>query len=318
MHLLITGADGFVGRSLVRRLLGPDGDGVASLTLMDLRLSPVVAAAPTVRPLPGSLADAGRLEAAFERPVDAVVHLASVPGGAAERQYALARDVNLHGTLALLERCKAQVEAGGVAPVFVFASTVAVFGRPQGPVDDHTPPDPQLSYGMHKLVGEAMVADFSRRGWVDGRSLRLPGVLARPAEPTGQWSAFLSDLIHELGAGRPFTCPTSPQAVTWASSVRNVVDNLLHGLRVHAAALQGRRTLTLPTQVFSLQALVQAVGRVHGTPAEALVRWQPDERIESLFGRFPPLRTPQALAAGFRADADLDALVRDAVERSAG
>jgi nucleoside-diphosphate-sugar epimerase len=318
MHLLVTGADGFVGRSLVRRLLGPDGHGVDALGLMDLRLAPDVAGASNVRPLAGSLADNTLLETAFDRPVDAVVHLASIPGGLAERQYALARDVNLLGTLGLLERCKAQVEAGGPVPRFVFASSIAVLGQPSTAVDDDTLPDPRLSYGMHKWVGEAMVGDFSRRGWADGVSLRLPGVLARPPQPTGQLSAFLSDLIHELGAGRPFTCPTSPQAVTWASSVRNVVDNLLHAVSAPAESLARRRTLTLPTQVFSLQALVRAVGRVHGTPVEALVRWQPDERIESLFGRFPPLRTPAAEAAGFRADADLEALVRDAMEPAAG
>lgn len=320
MRVLVTGANGFVGRALVRRLLeagelrGEALDHLALLDLsLDLKLDPRLDDR-RVEPLPGDLADPAVLAAAFAAPVDIVFHLASLPGGSAEQDYALARHVNLDATQALLERGQAQAQAGGPAPVFVFASSIAVYGALDGPVDDHTPARPRTTYGAQKLIGEILVADFSRRGWVDGRSLRLPGVLARPPARTGQMSAFMSDLIRELAAGRAFTCPTSAQATTWASSLPCVVEQLLHGAGVDAARLPATRAVTLPTLHMSMRELADAVGRVFGTPVRDLVRFAPDETIEALFGRWTPVATPAAGAAGFRGDESTDALVRRALD----
>jgi D-erythronate 2-dehydrogenase len=317
VHIVITGANGFVGRALSARLhrdacLG--GRLISALTLLDTAFADMPAA-PFVHQQTGSIAEAGVVKAVFERPVDLVVHLASIPGGTAEQQYELGRDVNLQGTTFLLEQAKLQTEGGGVAPVFVFASTIAVFGSPMPAlVDDDTALQPQMSYGAQKLIGEVLVADFTRRGWVDGRSVRLPGVLARPPARTGQLSAFMSDIIRELAAGRRFTCPTSESATTWASSIGNIVDNLIHASTVDGKRLPARRCLTLPTQAFTFGQLVDAIAQVHGPAVRDLVSWAPDARIESLFGRFPPLKTPAADAAGFRHDGDLPTLVRRALE----
>lgn len=316
MHVLITGAAGFLGRALARRLspgsmLG--GRVVDQLTLMDLALE---GRAPVgVRHCTGDMGQGDWLCAALNEgpPIDVLFHLASIPGGTAEQNYLLSRRVNLDATQTLLEHGQQQVASGQPAPVFVFASSIAVFGHMPAAVDDDTPARPQMSYGTQKRIGELWVEDFSRRGWVDGRAVRIPGVLARPPARTGQLSAFLSDLIRELAAGRSFTCPTAPEASTWASSLPCVVEQLLHAASFDAAAGDGHRVLTLPTLRFAMAELVQAVGRVYGTPAADLVRWAPNARIEALFGRFPTLATPHAETAGFRPDSGLDTLVQRAL-----
>ena len=316
MHVLITGAAGFLGSALARRLtpvsmLG--GRAVGQLTLMDLTLEGSVQTG--VCHSAGDMSDAGWLCSELNElpPIDVLFHLASIPGGSAEQNYLLARRVNLEATQTLLEHGQQQVARGHAAPVFVFASSIAVFGHMPAMVDDDAPTHPQMTYGTQKRIGELWVEDFSRRGWVDGRAVRIPGVLARPPARTGQLSAFLSDLIRELAAGRSFTCPTAPQATTWASSLPCVVEQLLHGASFDVATTEGHRVLTLPTLRFAMAELVQAVGRVYATHAAELVRWAPDARIEALFGRFPPLVTSRAQAAGFRPDSDLDTLVRQAL-----
>jgi nucleoside-diphosphate-sugar epimerase len=316
MHIVVTGASGFVGQALVARLLRDHERGLRrlqALTLVDVNFSGQPGG--PVRQVAGSIADAAVVAQAFAQDVDQVFHLASIPGGTAEQYYALSRDVNLLGTQNLLEAAKAQAERGAPVARFVFASSIAVYGSPlPALVNDDTALSPQMTYGAQKLMGEILVADFNRRGWVNGCSLRLPGVLARPPARTGQLSAFMSDIIRELAAGRAFTCPTSPRASTWASSVHNVVGNLLHAAQVDSARLPARRALALPTLHFTMGQLVEAIAAVHGPRVRELIRWAPDERIETLFGRFPPLTTPAADAAGFRNDGDLPTLVRRAIE----
>lgn len=322
MHVLITGANGYIGRALCRRLMGEGslhGRRIECLSALDLDFGDAPAAHGVLRRHAGDLADPAWLDAVLAgRQVDVVFHLASVPGGSAEANYALARRVNLDATVGLLERGQAQVAGGGAAPVFVFASTIGVFGVMPPVVDDDTLPRPAMTYGAQKLIGEIQVEDFSRRGWVDGRSLRLPGVLARPPARTGQMSAFLSDIIRELAAGRPFTCPMSAEATTWASSLPNVVSNLVHAAAPSLPGLKTRRTFTLPTSRYSMRQLVAAISEVRGAEVSPLVTYRPEPRTEALFGSFGELRTDAALAAGFERDASLAELVRLALQGDAG
>lgn len=316
LHVVVTGAAGFVGRALVARLLrvrrvGPRPLG--ALTALDLAFAEAVPAG--VHRLEGSIADPAVVARAFAEPVDLLIHLASIPGGSAEQQPQAAREVNLHGTLHLLDACERQVAQGGPVPRVVFASTIAVYGAAMPAiVDDDTPTRPAMAYGAHKLMGEIALADATRRGACVGISLRLPGVLARPPARTGQLSAFLSDLLRDPAAGRDVTCPMSPAATTWASSTPNTVENLLHAAAMDIVTLPSHRALTLPALRFSMAELVEALAAVHGPRVREHVHFAPEPRIEALFGRFPPLRTPAADVAGFRHDGDLPTLCRRAIE----
>lgn len=321
MHVFITGANGFVGQALAKQILlaGCVANGqVSRLTLLDRQFdAEVIDCSKTgvvVEQQVGDLTDDQWLRDTLGRyPIDVIFHLASIPGGMAEKNDELGRKVNLDATMTLLEMCKAQTESIGRKPVLVFASSIAVFGNMPSVVTEDTPLQPQMSYGAHKVVGEVMINDFSRRGWVDGRSLRLPGVLARPPAETGQMSAFLSDIIREVSQGRAYVCPMSAQAKTWASSLPNIIENLLHGAAVEESKLKSNRTFTLPTLCFSMAEMVEAIGLVYQQSANELVSYEPNPMIERLFGCFPPLETPISNALGFKHDGTLNDLVRRAL-----
>jgi nucleoside-diphosphate-sugar epimerase len=313
MNLLITGANGFIGKALTARLLrGAVGGTDQHMLLLDLAMQGEAPA--HCSHLSGNFGDPALLERAFSQPVDVIYHLASVPGGTAEQQYELGRRVNLDATVALLEAAAAQARRS-FAPTFVFASSIAVIGAPlPDPVTDATPTRPQLTYGAHKLVAEILIEDFHRRGWLTGRSIRLPGIVARPAQRTGQLSLFMSEIIRELSAGRSFTCPVSADSTLWLMSIHRVVDNLLHASRLTEAQCDGRRVWTLPALRCSMTELVQAVGEVYGVDAASQVAYESTPALEANFGRHPPLFTPAAEAAGFCHDGTLATLVRRALE----
>jgi nucleoside-diphosphate-sugar epimerase len=171
-----------------------------------------------------------------------------------------------------------------------------------------------LTYGAHKLVGEVLMADFDRRGWIDARCIRLPGIVARPPQRTGQLSAFMSDIIRELAAGRRFTCPVCADSTTWLMSVPCIVDNFLHAAALRREDRRGTHAWTLPALHSSMTELVAAIAAVHGDDRRELVRFESNADLEANFGRYPPLFTPAAEAAGFRHDGDLKTLVRRALQ----
>jgi nucleoside-diphosphate-sugar epimerase len=312
MNVLITGANGFIGRALTRRVLDVEFGPASRVTLLDLTLAAIDD--PRVRLLPGSFGDAQVLNLAFDSPVDIIFHLASVPGGTAEQQYELGRQVNLDDTLALLEKVRTQALVVGKSPVFVFASSIAVLGAPlPARVDDTTAPNPQLTYGVHKWVGEILLQDFQRRGWARARCLRLPGIVARPPLATGHVSAFMSDIIRELCAGRSFACPVSAESTTWLMSVPSVVENLMHAAKLSNSLCGDRCVWTLPALRSSMAELVDAIAAIHGEDVLRRVTYQSNPALEANFGRHPPLFTPAADSVGFHHDGDLRTLVQRAL-----
>ncbi|MDC8784664.1 NAD-dependent epimerase/dehydratase family protein [Roseateles koreensis] len=321
MRILVTGAGGFVGRGLMERLLGGAlGFDVDEVIAVDQQLDPSVSwhADPRVTAKTIDFASAELLQVLAARPCDLVFHLASVPGSLAEREPTLGKRVNLEASLTLFHHLAAHRRA---APLrVVFASTVAVYGtvtsHAHGRMDEDHPTSPELSYGAHKLMTEVLLGDLSRRGELDAVSLRLPGIVARPLSSGGHGSAFMSDIFHKVAAAQAYTCPVGAGATCWWMSLGTCVENLIHAALIPSARLPASRVVQLPVLTAQVGQVIDAVAGLVGQAAQ--VTHAPDDRIERLFGRCPPLHTPRARALGFSSDATLETLARRCLPGLAG
>ncbi len=311
MRVVITGGCGFLGRRLTLRLL--DRGDIDELVLFD--------SAPSALPLPedrrlalmtGDIADRAVVREAIAPGTDAVYHLAAVVSGEAEADTDLGYRVNLDGTRAVLEACRAL----GTCPRLIFASSLAVYGGELPPdVGDDTPLRPQTSYGTQKAIGELLVNDYSRKGFVDGRALRLPTVVVRPGRPNRAASTFASSIIREPLSGKDAVCPVSPDTVMALASPRWVVAGLVHALDLPGAAFGDNRSLQLPGFSVAVGDMVEAVRRLGGEAAHARIRWRPDPLVQQIVSGWPPaLFASRAAALGFTADPDIDAVVRAFIE----
>lgn len=310
MKIVVTGGGGFLGLRLAKALLARGalgGRSIRQLVLLDSAF-PEGAPQDAVR-VTGDISDPATLQQALAADTDAVFHLAAVVSGAAEADFDLGMRVNLEGTRALLERlrhCKPP-------PRLVFASSVAAFGGELPEIlDDSTTPAPQSSYGAQKVIGEYLVSDYSRKGYVDGRSLRLPTIVVRAGKPNAAASSFASGIIREPLNGESCDCPVSAQTGVWLLSPRRAVEAFVHACELPAAAWGTRRVLNLPGITATVAEMLDALKRVAGAEAAARVRWRPDARIQAIVQTWPArFRTPRALELGFRADAGIDSVIRD-------
>ena len=320
---LITGAGGFVGAALARRLIdrlqGTARSDRQRLLLTDRVPRPAWCPAqhPDIHWVKGDIGSAALLDQLFAAPIDRIAHLAGVVSGAAEANFDLGMQVNLDASRAILDRCMAQGQAGR-APRVVVASSIAVHGVPlPAAIDDHTPPSPSLSYGVQKLILELLIAELSRRGWIDGISLRLAGVVVRPALPNGALSGFNSDLIRETLAGRRVVSPVSADAVIWLQSLQSASGALDVALSSDGAAPDGARVVQLPAVAASIREILDAISEASGRDAHALVDFKPDTAIEPMFGRWPRVRHfERAHAMGLPADAGLAELIDTALRHA--
>ena len=317
MKVLITGGAGFLGTLLARRLLaaphafgGADASPVEELILLDP--APPAAdlrADPRVSPVTDSL---DTLSALNE--VDAIFHLAGVVSGAAEADFDLGLRTNLDGTRSVLEWARAH----STPPVLVFTSSLAVFGRdpalvePIGVVDDDTLPRPRSSYGFQKFIGEQLVADYTRRGYLRGRSVRLMTVAVRPGRPNAAASGFLSGIIREPVHGVAAVCPVRPDLPVALSSPMRTIEGILTAAAVSDEGWGSTTAMTLPGLTTTPREIAAALDRVVGTGTSKLISWVEDPAVIGIVGSWPArFRTERATRLGLRANEDVDAVIRE-------
>ncbi len=315
MRIVITGGCGFLGRRLALLLLerGSSLGPIDELVLFDNAQSALpLPNDKRLRQVVGDIADRDTVRRLLMPDAAAVFHLAAVVSGQAEADTDLGYRVNLDGTRAVLDACRAL----GTAPRVVFASSLAVYGGRLPPVvGDDTALTPQSSYGAQKAIGELLVNDYSRKGFVDGRALRLPTVVVRPGRPNRAASTFASSIIREPLTGKDAVCPVSPDVVMALASPRRVVAALHRAHELPGDAFGANRSMQLPGFSVAVGDMVEAVRRAGGEAAHAHIRWQHDPQVEAIVSGWPrALAAPRAEALGFTADADIDEAVRAFVE----
>ncbi|MGO4394047.1 D-erythronate dehydrogenase [Variovorax sp. M-6] len=294
MKLMITGGGGFVGARLARTLLARGtlaGQRIERMVLTDIAPPPAdLLADPRVEARTGPLL--AQTEALREEAFDGIFHLASAVSGECELDFDLGLRSNLDSTRALLDALRARVNGGGKVARLVFSSSVAVFGPdPAVPlpalVADDTLPTPQTSYGTQKLICEHLVADYTRKGYVDGRAARLMTVTVRPGRPNGAASSFFSGIIREPLAGVEAICPVSPDVSHPMSSPTRTVDGLIAVYEASREAFCGRTALNLPGLNVRVADMLDALEQVAGPKVRALVRFERDERIAGIVANWP-------------------------------
>ena len=315
MRIVITGGAGFLGSRLARTILErgalTDTRGVSrpvrELVLLDVAAPPDLGD-PRVRGVAGDLADRTVIERTVTSDTDTVFHLAAVVSGQAEADFDLGMRVNLDATRLLLERCRQLA----VPPKFVFTSSLAVFGGSLAdPVPDDAPVTPQASYGAQKAIGELLVYDMTRKGFIDGRSLRLPTVTVRPGKPNKAASSFASGIIREPLAGVDAICPVARKTRMWVTSPRRVLENIIVGHEAPASAFRETRSINVPGILVAVDDMVAALRRVAGDAVADRVKWQFDPATDRIVSTWPANFAPMlGPALGMRPDADFEHIVR--------
>jgi D-erythronate 2-dehydrogenase len=322
MRILVIGAAGMLGRKLVERLVR-DGrlgsERIAQLSLVDLGVPELPADAGfAVESRAADLAAPGvAAEIVAARP-DVVFHLAAVVSGEAEHDLEKGYRVNLDATRMLFDAIRTC--DAGYRPRVVYSSSIAVFGPPfPDVIDDDHATTPATSYGTQKAMTELLLADYARRGFLDGIAIRLPTICVRPGKPNLAASGFFSSIIREPLNGQDAVLPVSTDVRHWLASPRSAIGFLLHAATLDGARLGDRRCLTMPGVSATVADQIEALRRVAGDEAVRRIRHEPDETITRIVSGWPrAFEARRALALGFRADADFDAILRVYVEDELG
>jgi nucleoside-diphosphate-sugar epimerase len=324
VHVVVTGGSGFLGSRLARELLasgrlevtGRAARPLSRLTLIDQAPAPPdLAGDERVTVVRGDLVELMEHEAAARDTLagaEVIFHLAAAVSGECEADFDLGLRANLRATQALLASCRAL----GTTPLVVFSSSVAVFGgSAEQPlpavIEDHTRPDPQTSYGTQKVMCEYLLADYTRKGFLNGRAVRLMTVSVRPGRPNAAASGFLSGIIREPLAGQHAVCPVDPGTEVALASPAKAMGALLRAATSSDEAWGGRTAVTMPALTVTVADMAAALTRVAGPQVSALIDWAPDPMIARMFATWPArIRADRAARLGLTPDPDFDSVIR--------
>lgn len=310
MKILVTGAAGFLGQRVIRALLADADRTVSHVVAVDLTECAIDDR--RIERRVGAVEDDSFTRSALEGDVDVVYHLAAVLSGQSEAEFDVGLRVNVDGTRRLLETCRRMARA----PRVVFSSTIAALGGPLPAIVPETQiVEPESSYGVAKAICELLVSEYSRRGFVDGISCRVPTVAIRPGTPNSALSSFVSGIVREPLAGVEAVCPVPLDTRVWISSPDAATRNLVHAGRVPASSLGTRRTVNLPGLSVTPGAMLDSLERLAGPEVRARVRVDVDPRTARIVGTWPgAFDISRALALGFAVDRDVDAVIRQYME----
>lgn len=308
MKVIITGGAGFLGQRLATALLRENVLPFRELILADIQRPNAPVDDPRVRCLALDLTQPGAASQLIDKHCSVLFHLAAIVSSHAESDFDLGMQVNFDATRQLLEAARHHAPAMR----FIFTSSLAVFGGQLPPmVSDDCAVLPQSSYGTQKALCELLINDYSRKGFVDGRVLRLPTISVRPGKPNKAASSFASGIIREPLHGESSICPVSPDLALWLSSPGTVIDNFIHAAQLSATQFGTSRTVNLPGISVTVQQMLHALGAVAGEQARARVSFVPDAAINRIVASWPGhFDVRRALALGFSVDEDFQQIIR--------
>ncbi|WP_163122893.1 D-erythronate dehydrogenase [Acinetobacter portensis] len=319
MNILITGGTGFIGKQIASKILelgsitfdGELAKKVEKIILFDAFQGEDVPQDSRVEVVTGDITNKQTVQEIVKN-VDVVWHLAAVVSSAAEADFDLGMNVNLYGLLNILDVIRSQ----NTQPRFIFASGCAVFGGDLPEiVTDKTVVTPKSSYGMQKAIGELLVADYSRKGFVDGRVLRLPTIVVRPGKPNKAASTFFSSIIREPLKGETAVCPVAENTPVFITSPRKCVDSMIKAATLSPQKLGNERIIPLPGLTVTVKEMLSALEKVAGKEAVNLVQWEEDATIQRIVQSWPTqVEAEYANSLGFEADQSFEDIIQAHIE----
>lgn len=315
MRILILGGGGFLGNRLAKELLkngGLDKGDVTYLTLVDIAFHGDKLQDPRLEHIEGDFGDEVTIGNILQHQPDVIFHLAAIVSGEAEKNLDLGMKINFHASLQILELCRKLA----IHPRIVFSSSCAVFGGDVSKVIvDETAPKPRSSYGTEKAMVELLMNDYSRRGFVDARSLRLPTIAVRPGKPNAATSSFISSIIREPLNGKRASYPVPSESSFWILSPKRVIQNLIHAANIDEKILGDDRIINLPGLTVSIQEMINSLEQITNPGVTKLISYEPDAFLKSIVLTWPPLfDTQRANNLGFVRDASVEEIIHSYME----
>lgn len=311
MNILIIGGGGVIGQKLGRSLAVRGtlrGQQISKITLADIVDPAVIEGDVPVETTSCDITDSGSVAKCVTADVDVIYLLAAIVSAHAEEDFDAGYAINLMGTLNVLQRARELK----TKPVVVFSSSVAVYGgEVPDPIIDHSFLNPQTSYGAQKAMGELLVNDFSRKGYIDGRGFRLPTISVRPGKPNRAASSFMSSILREPLNGQEAVCPVAEDFPHYYLSPRKCVENLVKGAELAEEDLGENRCMMMPGRMWTIRQLIDAMTAVAGPEAAKLIRWEAQPDIQAIVKgwRFD-LRPEKSLKLGLTADDSFEDNIR--------